>query len=242
MAEAARYEGKPYDLILMDVRMPVMDGLEATEQLRALENPSPIIGVTANIMHEDHETYFKLGMVDCLAKPFLAQDLWAMLRGYLPEADPLPNTAAPTPSLPVTQEAPPESAKSASGENTAIDRTLGLQKAAGDAERYRRNLQDFVVSHHDAAKALKDLLRAGDTARVRAIAHGMKGAAGMIGAVGLAEAATRLEEALARSPRLQNDSEVHNFEIALNAVLGDIAGTDGEGDKAKPAGNAHHEP
>lgn len=67
----------------MDIHMPVMDGLEATRELRRLGNPSPIIALTANIMKHDRENYLLHGIEYCLGKPFKAQELWACLLQHL---------------------------------------------------------------------------------------------------------------------------------------------------------------
>jgi CheY-like chemotaxis protein len=77
-------EGRePFDLILMDIHMPVMDGLEAAEILTLSGNKTPIVALTANVMHNDINVYRDAGMPDCLPKPFLAQDLWACLLKHL---------------------------------------------------------------------------------------------------------------------------------------------------------------
>ncbi|MDR2580462.1 MAG: response regulator [Fibromonadaceae bacterium] len=74
---------KPFDLILMDMFMPVMDGIEAASKIISLETGTPIVAMTANIMANDLEKYRKSGMPDCLGKPFLAQELWNVLLKYL---------------------------------------------------------------------------------------------------------------------------------------------------------------
>ena len=77
---------KPYDLIFMDIQMPVMDGIEAAFQIDRLGTGTPIVALTANIMAHDRELYLKNGMAECLGKPFLAQDLWRCLLKYLTPA------------------------------------------------------------------------------------------------------------------------------------------------------------
>ena len=74
---------KPFDLIFMDIHMPEMDGLEAAKKIIETGVETPIIALTANIMVNDREAYFGSGMRDCLAKPFVAQELWACLHKYL---------------------------------------------------------------------------------------------------------------------------------------------------------------
>ena len=80
-------ERQDYDLILMDIRMPVMDGVEATQRIRALESPAaklPIIAMTANAMVGDREEYLEAGMDDYVAKPIDFNILLAKIRAHLP--------------------------------------------------------------------------------------------------------------------------------------------------------------
>ena len=74
---------KPYDLIFMDIHMPVMDGIDATPKIIGLGSGSPIVAMTANIMTEDRELYKTLGMNDYVGKPFTSQELWRCLLKYL---------------------------------------------------------------------------------------------------------------------------------------------------------------
>ena len=74
---------KPYDLILMDIQMPVMDGLEATPKIVELGSGTPIVTMTANVLSADMELYSRLGMVDYLGKPFTAKELWGCLLRHL---------------------------------------------------------------------------------------------------------------------------------------------------------------
>ena len=74
---------KPFDLILMDIHMPEMDGLEAASRITALGLDTPIIAMTANIMSSDRELYQSIGMQDCIGKPFTSQEFWQCLLKYL---------------------------------------------------------------------------------------------------------------------------------------------------------------
>jgi len=74
---------KQFDLIFMDIHMPVMDGLEASSKILELNIGIPIIALTANIMAEDRKVYKIHGMNDCVGKPFTTQELWHCLLKYL---------------------------------------------------------------------------------------------------------------------------------------------------------------
>jgi PAS domain S-box-containing protein len=73
---------KPYDLIFMDINMPVMDGIEASTLIQALNTGTPIVAMTANVMTHDRELYRECGMKGCVGKPFRVQELWDCLLIY----------------------------------------------------------------------------------------------------------------------------------------------------------------
>ena len=74
--------GKQFDLIFMDMHMPVMDGLEAAAKILELDAGIPIVAMTANVMSDDREIYKASGMNDCVGKPFTSQELWRCLLKY----------------------------------------------------------------------------------------------------------------------------------------------------------------
>jgi CheY-like chemotaxis protein len=92
MVQSRKEKGrKQFDLIFMDMHMPVMDGLEAAEKIIELNTGIPMVAMTANIMSSDRELYKTSGMTDCVGKPFSSQELWRCLLKYL---TPLNNGAA----------------------------------------------------------------------------------------------------------------------------------------------------
>jgi CheY-like chemotaxis protein len=78
---------KQFDLIFMDMYMPVMDGLEAAELINELNTGTPIVAMTANIMSDDMNIYKTRGINDCVGKPFTSQELWRCLIKYLKPLD-----------------------------------------------------------------------------------------------------------------------------------------------------------
>jgi len=84
---------KPFDLILMDIHMPVMDGLETAVEIERLKVETPIVAITANVMSESKEIYNEAGMKDILGKPFSTQDLWSCLKRYLTPLENKSNTS-----------------------------------------------------------------------------------------------------------------------------------------------------
>jgi len=84
VAKRKRDNKKPFDLILMDIHMPVMDGLEAASKITELGVETPIVALTANVMSNDMDLYKHSGMIDTLGKPFTTNDLWRCLVKYIP--------------------------------------------------------------------------------------------------------------------------------------------------------------
>ena len=82
VAERMHKNEKPFDLIFMDIFMPVMDGIEAAQNIIKLNTGTPIAAMTANVMKSELEKYRKAGMIDCLSKPFTSQELWRILLKY----------------------------------------------------------------------------------------------------------------------------------------------------------------
>lgn len=80
----------PFDLIFMDIYMPVMDGIEAASQIIAMGTKTPIVAMTANIMTSEVKKYREHGMPDCLSKPFTAKELWKILLKYLAPVNSVP--------------------------------------------------------------------------------------------------------------------------------------------------------
>ncbi|MCL2636798.1 MAG: ATP-binding protein [Oscillospiraceae bacterium] len=83
VAERLRNGEKPFDLIFMDIHMPVMDGLEAATKIKEMGIETPIIAFTANVMSNDMELYKECGMADCIGKPFTTQELWQCLSRFI---------------------------------------------------------------------------------------------------------------------------------------------------------------
>ena len=162
-----------YDLILMDMQMPVMDGLEATRKILALPDRSttPIVAMTANAFGEDRASCLAAGMVDHLAKPVEPTTLYQILLHWLPAASSPPATQPPAVS-PAAPTSPPCTAEAIieklAGEH-GFDTVTGLDSLSGKADKYIILLGKFLEHHEQTVARTSQALAAGD--RTSALRH-----------------------------------------------------------------------
>lgn len=191
-------QGVPYDLILMDQRMPIMDGTEAMHCIRAQENGAnrltPMICLTADAVSGARERYLAQGFTDYLTKPIDSAALEKMLIKYLPEDKVLIEREAEAVPLSDTEEQPAQTLQ-ASLAAAGIDAATGLQYCAQDAKMYEKLLRDFAKSAQDRLRELERAIGAEDWKSYSIQIHALKSTAKMIGAVSLSELAARLETA-----------------------------------------------
>ncbi|WP_374267191.1 PAS domain S-box protein [Zoogloea sp.] len=166
-----------YDLILMDMQMPVMDGLEATRRIRHLpgRGKTPILAMTANAFEEDQEACFAAGMNDFIAKPVEPEALHRMLFKWLGGEGRGPLKAPPPDAAPDWE--------SVLGTVDGLDTERGLRMVRGKWPTYLRILRIFVEAHADVVEHLQAALAAGQLAEVERLAHSLKGSAGNVGAL-----------------------------------------------------------
>ena len=183
-----------YDLVLMDIQMPKMDGLTATRTIRqeARFNHLPIIAMTAHAMEGDHQRSLDAGMQDHLTKPINPDALYAALLHWI-----APRTGAST-GTPAHSSDP--SAATTIPALPGIDTAAGLAHCLGRPDLYLRILDNFVREFADSAPRIQAALASGpphDWPTARRIAHSLKSAAATLGAATLADAARVLENAYA---------------------------------------------
>ncbi len=189
-----------YDLVLMDMQMPVMDGVTATQHIRQdLRNAVlPIVAMTANAMAADRQRCRDAGMNDFVTKPIEPDELWHALAqwirphsglGLVPRAD-ASLAAASTPHT----EATMDGLRSIPG----LDVAQGLRRTMGKQPLYQDMLRKFSAGQAHAVVDLLHSLDAADHATAERTAHTLKGVAGNIGASLLQASAAQLERAIHR--------------------------------------------
>ena len=193
------FAAQPYDLILMDMQMPVMDGITATRAIRLTPQGQsvPILAMTANAFGEDRQRCLDAGMNDHVAKPVDPANLYAMLVKWLPCPEVSPNAPATPP-----EAAPPPALSAQSdliqaiSQLPGIDTAAGLQAVRGREASYLRLLRSFTEQHGNDLQLIEQALA--DNLRPDAVrlAHSLKGAAGTLGLTGIQHAAFAVEQNL----------------------------------------------
>jgi signal transduction histidine kinase/DNA-binding response OmpR family regulator len=210
MAQHARY-----DLVLMDVQMPEMDGLEATRRIRSLPGWAdiPIVAVTTHVYPEDRARCLAAGMNDHLAKPVEPAALFGALARWLDR----PESAAI-----LSKEDPVDTLDTRTTVETELGRIPGLvvddgiRHVGGDAARLRRFLLRFSQEHADAAHRLRDFAATGDRPAAARLAHTVKGLCATLGLSTLSNAACALERALLPDGSGAISADLARFEAALD--------------------------
>jgi signal transduction histidine kinase/CheY-like chemotaxis protein/HPt (histidine-containing phosphotransfer) domain-containing protein len=176
---------QPYDLILLDVQMPEMDGLETARRVRAQWNPGPrLVAMTANALLGDREACLAAGMDDYLSKPVSSADLAAALERCWPQEEAQPPKAdSPTPA-----------ATSEVLASEALERLRQLEDEE-NPDFVADLIRDFIQDTQPRLESLRVAAAAGDRQALELVAHSLKGSAGMLGGRRLEATCLVLEQA-----------------------------------------------
>jgi len=213
-----------FDGILMDLQMPVMDGLTAAREIRKVSSAPdlPILAMTANVMAADREECLTAGMNDHIAKPIKPAILYEILvRRLRPDADMNACSDIGKPPESVSLE-PAEDLPRIEG----IDVKAGFRAVNNDWKLYMKLLYNFHNRHQHVKKEIQTELARGNLGVAQRLAHTIKGVAGTIGAKRLSEISSQLESAIKndgsdRFPNLLDRlaKEVARIMAALDAFI-----------------------
>ncbi|MFC7411177.1 PAS-domain containing protein [Hydrogenophaga atypica] len=181
--QAVGQPGTRWDAVLMDLQMPVMDGLSATRQIRQTHaaHALPVVAMTANATSADRQACLDAGMNEHVGKPFVLDQLVSVLRAVT-GGDRVAAAPAPAAAPPATHQAPAH-----------IDAGAAIARLGGRADVYQRMLQAFVSDSPSSSAALRAAWDSGDTSEVQRQLHTLKGLAATLGLDTLAQTAATAE-------------------------------------------------
>jgi len=234
---------RKFDALLMDIQMPVMDGYEATREIRNLriqkmnaegqvspqkngisihtptiiQHPAsnlPIIAMTASAMVQDREEALKSGMNDHLSKPINVDELFSVLRKWIKPRENITTDIADN-----AQTSRPKTEKDDIPEIDGIDTQTGLMRVGGNKKLYRQILIKFSKGYKQTAVQIINAIEQKDKELARRLAHTVKGVSGNIGAEDLQKTADEIEVAIKDDKIDEVRTLIPAFERKLNGVL-----------------------
>jgi two-component system, sensor histidine kinase and response regulator len=207
-----------YDIVLMDMQMPVMDGITATIEIQKLDayRHIPIVAMTANAMQTDKNKCLAAGMVDFVSKPIEPNDLWRALRQWI--------------KLRVRESAASAEIKLAENSGAApqevpdgipgLDVALGMKRMLDKKPLYISILRKFAAGQKHTPEQIQAALNAGDWDGAERMAHTLHGLAGSIGATELQSEASQLETGIKnRQPRERLNEMLSASARKLGAII-----------------------
>jgi len=211
---------KKFDCILIDMHMPVMDGLTATREIRKNFSSTdlPIIAMTANAMPGERKKCFDSGMNDHIPKPIVPSFLYERLIYWLShdvtkKCLTFPNEVSEHLSLEFTDKIP---------ELYGIDIHKGLANISGNKELYFKLLIDFYKQYYDVINDIQIKINSNDIEFAHILVHSIKGVSGSLGAKALYEKSFKLESILKENKLDCNQDILNSFYIELEMVLNSL--------------------
>jgi len=220
-----------YDVVLMDVQMPEMDGHEATERIR--QDPAfrelPILAMTAGAMAEDKDAAKKAGMNDHVSKPIEIRQLFDALLRWIPHGErSVPVFEQTTVQVETGEVLPPGL--------SGIDLQLGLQRIGGNPGLYRDLLIKFREGQSGVGNDIGAALAAGDAERAARLAHNLTGVSGNLGATDLVLAAKDLETGIRRDGVAYDPALLESTRRHLDQLVGSLSVIEQGGDPRAASG------
>ena len=216
--EKVSASGSPtkYDIVLMDLQMPVMDGYTATEEIRKIKSHEelPVVAMTADAMMGIKEKCLGVGMQGFVTKPIDSDELFgALVKWIKPGEREILDARRAEPKLVDEVDIPPI---------PNIDLVDGLKRVSGNKKLYVSLLEKFYNSNINVINEIKLAIIEPDQEKAVRLAHTVKGVAGNLGAISLNKAAAIVEAELKKNNYKNTDKLLEEFEKELNPVLSSI--------------------
>ncbi len=224
---------RPYVMVLMDMQMPVMDGIEATKVIRrdVRYKDLPIIAMTANVLKQDLDRCLEAGMSDYVTKPIQPVQLYKILRRWMGAEE-----------LAISSVGDRSAVRDSQADSSIINDEIvnssrqyqgsfldkidglnvqdGLRRVLGRVPAYINILKSFVSNHGQSVERIREAYQNGDITAAKRTLHTLKGLAGSIGAMQLAMKARQLEESLGESDHTSDlDVKLDALDETLSKLL-----------------------
>ncbi|MBF0101196.1 MAG: response regulator [Desulfobacterales bacterium] len=219
-------DAEQYDVVFMDLQMPVMDGRTAAKEIRKWEaeinkNPIPIIAMTADAMSGVREQVLEIGMNDYVTKPIDPVQVFKTLMKWIqPAKRKLPEEFINTMREKTTQ---PASHKIDLSQLDGIDTEVGLSRVNGNQKLYINLLMKFHRDNQNVTQEIQDAIGKSDADLAVRLAHTVKGVSGTIGALNLQRIAAELESALKSDIYTISSDLFNGFDAALKSTINILA-------------------
>jgi two-component system, sensor histidine kinase and response regulator len=214
-----RVAAEPFDLVLMDIQMPVMDGLTATRLIRADKRfgKLPILAMTAHAMSGDRDRSLNAGMNDHITKPIDPDRLLSALIRWMPEKSQERSELRPEPAAAQVKPAPAED--SVPEQLPPFDMQVALARANGKPILLRKLMLGFRDQYTNAISSLNEHVAQGRDADAERLAHSLKSVATMLEARDLTEAAFTVEQAFRSGETANLAALIATLERALAPAI-----------------------
>ena len=202
-----------FDIVLMDIQMPVMDGYRATKEIRSglKFKELPIIAMTANTLPADRDAILKSGMNGYIFKPIDPRHLFATLRKWLRNADVQPDS-----SMLEKNSKEFKNERFATDTTDVIDMKTGLARMGGDKDLFESLVSKFLKNYSDTPEKIRQALTIGNIVKAKQLVHVLKGVSGNLSALEVESVTRELEKALDQGQMTEIERQQKRLRSALN--------------------------
>jgi signal transduction histidine kinase/CheY-like chemotaxis protein/HPt (histidine-containing phosphotransfer) domain-containing protein len=221
-----------FNIVLMDVQMPVMDGYETTRRIHSLLPSLTVIGLTAHALPEERDRCLAAGMVSHITKPVNAEQLLDALLQQLPVTGRREDSAMPAMA---SRKSMPVDGESSHVQFPGFDIEYALENLKCDLPTFRKILLTFYRQRRDSGDEVASLLEQGHMQQAGDIAHSIKGSSGYLGAWRLHHGSAALEKACESGDRDSAMQQLAQFRLSLEEVIDGLKGLEGGSDSQSEA-------
>jgi CheY-like chemotaxis protein/HPt (histidine-containing phosphotransfer) domain-containing protein len=213
-----RFQSQEFDLVLMDVQMPGIDGFEAARRIRALERAAgghvPIVAMTAHALKGDRDRCLAAGMDEYISKPMRARHLQETIAGALAAEQKRESASRITSSTPGRVADAPRSQSS-----EPIDWSVALQNVDGDRALLAKVVEAFQSETPGLLAGIRNAIRRGDREAIHRSVHTLRGSLGHFGAERAANVAARLDEEIHEDGGRNVEDTLAQLDAEVNRIL-----------------------